>query len=268
LPDYYAILGLDADASPDSIKGAYRRLARQYHPDVADISTEAQKASAEAKMAQLNEAYSVLSHPRSRREYDDRVRLECVLASKTTRTVTDTRTGHTQSSASRAASSRMRSRPEMDSTVIVQFSGHLREAFAHKKAGFSWSTVPFEGFDWGLEALTWSASYCVALRGFASVDAAVAKKVINYSDAVVGRYKRALRKSHFLFLLPFLQLSDWDSVSNQIQSFLGGKNATGSRLTSTGVILLDMTHGRTLRLGCRFSDKRLEDLIQSMRNVA
>jgi DnaJ-like protein len=271
LADFYAILGLDADASADTIKASYRRLARQFHPDVAQVSTEAQKASAESHMAQLNEAYAVLSNPRSRREYDERLRLELVLASKTvTRTVAETRTGQTQTSVSRTVAGRVRPRHEVDSTVVTQFSGHLREAFANnrKKGGFSWSPVALEGFDWGLEYVTWSTSYCVALRGFATIDAAIGKKVVNYSDAVIGHYKRTLRTSHHLFLLPFLQMSEWDTVSTQIQGFLRGRNSTGASLTSTGVILLDMHNGRTLRLGCRFSDKHFESLIQSMRNVA
>lgn len=63
--DYYAILGVPRDASAADIKKAFRRLARQYHPDVAkDAST------AEARFKELNEANAVLSDPESRRRYD------------------------------------------------------------------------------------------------------------------------------------------------------------------------------------------------------
>jgi hypothetical protein len=274
LQDYYAILGLDQDASPESVKVAYRRLARQYHPDMQVASgREADKASVDAHMAQLNEAYAVLSNAKRRREYDDQLRLECVLTVKTatrtaTKTATETRTDQTATSASPTYHARVRPQHEVDATVITQFSGHLRQSFISKKPGLSWGPVALEGFDWGLEALTWSACYCVALRGFESVDSAIAKKFINYSEMVLTANKRAIRKNHFLFLLPFLQMIEWDSVSRQIQSFLNGKGSATIGLPSTGVILLDMHHGRTLRLGSRFSDKRFEELIQSIRTSA
>jgi len=63
--DYYDILGIAKGASIEEIKKAYRKLARQYHPDVAK-----DKAAAEAKMKELNEAYSILSNPQKKQAYD------------------------------------------------------------------------------------------------------------------------------------------------------------------------------------------------------
>lgn len=63
--DYYAILGVDKNASADKIKKAYRKLAQQYHPD----KTKGDKA-AEEKFKEINEANSVLSDPEKRRKYD------------------------------------------------------------------------------------------------------------------------------------------------------------------------------------------------------
>lgn len=62
--DYYDILGVPRNASTEDIKTAFRKLARQYHPDV---STE---ANAEEKFKEINEAYGVLSDPEKRRRYD------------------------------------------------------------------------------------------------------------------------------------------------------------------------------------------------------
>lgn len=66
--DYYEVLGVAKNASPDEIKSAYRRLARQYHPDVAKEDPKA----AEAKFKEVSEAYEVLADPQKRRDYDQR----------------------------------------------------------------------------------------------------------------------------------------------------------------------------------------------------
>lgn len=63
--DYYKILGIAKDAGADDIKKAYRKLARQYHPDLNPNDKEANK-----KFQQINEANEVLSDPDKRKKYD------------------------------------------------------------------------------------------------------------------------------------------------------------------------------------------------------
>jgi curved DNA-binding protein len=63
--DYYAALGVAPDADDNAIKQAYRKLARQYHPDVNPGDTQAEERFKEA-----NEAYQALSDPERRRKYD------------------------------------------------------------------------------------------------------------------------------------------------------------------------------------------------------
>ena len=66
--DYYSILGVSKDATADDLKRAYRKLAKQYHPDAQH--TEQDKKNAEAKFKEINEAYSVLSDENKRAQYD------------------------------------------------------------------------------------------------------------------------------------------------------------------------------------------------------
>ena len=64
--DYYEILGVPRTATEADIKKAFRKLARQYHPDVAK-----NKKQAEEKFKEINEAYEVLGDPAKRKKYDD-----------------------------------------------------------------------------------------------------------------------------------------------------------------------------------------------------
>lgn len=64
--DYYEILGVPRNASEADIRKAFRKLAREFHPDVAK-----DKRKAEEKFKEINEAYEVLGDPANRRKYDE-----------------------------------------------------------------------------------------------------------------------------------------------------------------------------------------------------
>lgn len=62
--DYYEVLGVNKDASEEEIKRAFRKLAKQYHPDIN------KEPGAEEKFKEIGEAYAVLSDPQKRSQYD------------------------------------------------------------------------------------------------------------------------------------------------------------------------------------------------------
>ena len=63
--DYYELLGVSRDADTDTIKKAYRKLAKKYHPD-----TNSGNPQAAEMFKKITEAYSVLSDEKKRKEYD------------------------------------------------------------------------------------------------------------------------------------------------------------------------------------------------------
>ena len=63
--DYYEVLGVDRGADDSTIKSAYRKLAKKYHPDVNPGDKEAEK-----KFKEASEAYAVLSDAEKRKQYD------------------------------------------------------------------------------------------------------------------------------------------------------------------------------------------------------
>jgi curved DNA-binding protein CbpA len=65
---YYDVLRVNRRAQPESVRAAYRKLAQQHHPDKMPGNANAQEF-----MAELNEAYAVLSNPQQRARYDTHI---------------------------------------------------------------------------------------------------------------------------------------------------------------------------------------------------
>ncbi len=68
--NYYDILEISKNASPEVIEKAYKALVKKYHPD---LQSEISKEDAESKMKELNEAYETISNPEKRQVYDQKL---------------------------------------------------------------------------------------------------------------------------------------------------------------------------------------------------
>jgi curved DNA-binding protein CbpA len=156
-PNFYEILGVARAASQDEIRSAHRELVKKYHPDLFPGST--QKARANKKLQQINEAYAVLSNAERRRQYDSR------LFVKVTVTKPAEATSRSRSTATfrrpppvtvfqllarqaRAKAERIRDRyGSLSKKAQTYYSDQLQKARAARQRAASQSTVTAGNFD-------------------------------------------------------------------------------------------------------------------------
>jgi hypothetical protein len=256
--DYYAILGLDADASSESVKLAYRRLAREAHPDRFGKQGSEAQAQASARMAELNEAYEVLSDPRRRKEFEKEFRAwQAGEAAEAPPVPVQA----PEPAVPQPVRPRARTTAVISSVVSQLSTQFLNELLSDRRV-FPWKEKRLEGFDWALEANFLVANYHVALRGFAAADPAAAQKFINYATLAVEAAKGLLKRNHFLFLMPFQRVGDLDQVQALCRRFAGSD--TVAQAGGRAMIFLLDTHGHGLPCGPMVDDKRFTQLLSKL----
>lgn len=264
MKDYYTILGLDADASPESIKVAYRRLAREAHPDRVRHQGAEIEAQASERMSELNEAYSTLSDSPRRKEYDEEYKKwQARIAAGTPEPEPipapepEPETPTVQRAATRPAA-------QVGSNVVGQFAAQVHSRLVQNNPVFAWRGGRMEGFDWAMQSGFLLAEYFVALRGFATVDTAAVSKFINYATVGIELSKRLLKRNYFLLLLPFQRMRDPEQVLAACRRFAGQSGEGPLANARVQVVLMDVTHGRSVPCGPHIEDSRFDKLIERL----
>jgi len=261
LKDYYAILGLGPDADADSIKRAYRLKAREAHPDRFSHKGDDAEAEATALMADLNEAYGVLSNEEQRREYDVAWRAlqagEPLPAAPAPAPVTDEVIAGIA-----PAPRREKARPASDigASVIREFAGRLHKVLLENKKTFQWKEKKLDGFDWALEAAFFIDSYCVASRTIALADLEAAQKFRDAVDRAIQQGRHTFKNDFFLFLLAFQGMEE----PERVRALLSRYQPSG-REVQLQIALMDVTHGRSLMCGPRIRNERFQELLKLLR---
>lgn len=267
MKDYYAILGLDQEASPESIKLAYRRLAREHHPDRVGHAGAEAMLQAQNRMADLNEAYAVLSDSRQRREYDSKWRAEFAPRTEDLQTAVEA-IKEEQEKAAEVQAARARARPKTEALTNMarQFGQQVRKNLMTNQKVFRWEEARFEGFEWGLESSFLLAKYFVGMRAFPIGDQAAAQKFTNYASFAVDMHQHRFKANYFLFLMAFQRMTNPDQLVAECKRWVQFPGARPTVQGSTSlIILMDAGHSRSVLCGTTPRDKRFNQLLQMIR---
>lgn len=266
MKDYYAILGLDAEASAESIKAAYRRLARENHPDRAGHLGPEGMAHAQVRMADLNEAYAVLSDSKQRREYDSKWRTTFSPGPEDLQTAVDTIKDEQQKAADVAAvRARVRQKTESLTNMARGFATQVRRDLENTQGTFKWKEAKFEGFEWGLKAGFLAAKYMVAMRSFPVGDRAAAQKLTNYANFAYSVHQSRLRANYFLFVMAFQRAAEVEALKAECTRFVSTPPPATVLGTTPLILLLDAGAGRSLLCGGEPRDKRFLHVLNQVR---
>lgn len=247
MKDYHAILGLDAEASAESIKVAYRRLATQYHPDRMAGASAEEMARSSDRMREINEAYAFLK---------DGKRQAVVQPSDE-----DSRRSPVQGVPvpSRAAGPVRPDSSLMFSSVAGELSEKVRRALSN--SGMRWREEKWEGFNWAMVSGSLLSKYSVAMRGFPSVDLDVTRKFTNYAQVAIDRSSN-YRRNCFVFLLAIQRTSRAEEVAAACRQFCYGSRQ--GKVAEIEIALLDMANAKTVLCGPKIRDERYVQLLRQL----
>ena len=243
--DYYAILGLDAEASPESIKVAYRRLATQYHPDHVHGASEEELARCSDRMREINEAYSFLI--KGARSHTERPRPGNGAAPEAV-VVERVRTAAVRPDTSAVFSS-----------VSGELSEQVRRVLSH--SAMRWHEEKWEGFDWTMVSSSLLSRHSVALRGFPSVDLDVTRKFTNYAQLAIER-SSSYRKNYYVFLLAIHRIARPEEVVATCRQFCYASR--GGKVAELEIALIDVGNAKSVVCGPKVRDERYGHLLRQL----
>ncbi|MGZ4818616.1 MAG: J domain-containing protein [Terriglobales bacterium] len=245
MKDYHAILGLDAEASPESIKVAYRRLATQFHPDRMTGASAEELARCSDRMREINEAYSVLIK---------RVRPPAARPSPGNGAAREpAKVERARTAAARADTS------AVFSSVSGELSEQIRRGLSNSP--MRWHEDKWEGFDWAMVSTSLLSKHSVALRGFPSVDLDVTTKFTNYAQVAIDRSSR-YRRNYYVFLLAVHRIARAEDVIAACRQFCYANR--GGKVAEIEIAVIDVGNAKSVLCGPKVRDERYGRLLRQL----
>jgi curved DNA-binding protein CbpA len=258
IKDYYHLLGVPRGAPLEEIKTAYRRLARECHPDkVAQLTPEEQQ-SATVTMRELNEALDTFSDPRRRAEYDETIRLiperkprrevQVPAAAPPPRT-TSPLPAPQPATAAQPPASASASKPPAPAPPAPESRGLNREEQVKKwqevlrQLPLEWREIEARNWQWGWEAASFRRRLVVAYRHQENLSLLSIRTLVGALERLVDEHRSSLRSTVVIALVTSERLMDVRTVVEQLQAFVSNQRGWPRRAHSV-VLVADEQSGR------------------------
>jgi curved DNA-binding protein CbpA len=258
IKDYYHLLGVPRGAPLEEIKTAYRRLARECHPDkVAQLTREEQQA-ATVTMRELNEALDTFSDPRRRAEYDETIRLiperkprsgvRVPAAAPPPRT-TSPPPAPQPATAAQPSPSAAASKPPVPAPPAPESRGLNREEQVKKwqevlrQLPLEWREIEARNWQWAWEATSFRRRMVVAYRHQENLSLLSIRTLVGALERLVEQHRSSLRSTVVIALVTSERLMDVRTVVEQLQVFVSNQRGW-PRSAHSVVLVADEQSGR------------------------
>lgn len=202
--DFYQLLGVEPDASEKEIRLAFRDMARRCHPDRFATQPEAYRQLAEARMAELNEAYSVLTDAPRRKLYDD--------CKRDTRYFRYTEMNSTPESPAEQAA-----REEDGTERRALAVERIHQKLLQLDPAVRWQETPDEYWDKLLAGRRGRTRVHVYLKVLEQLGPDHLKGIVDYSQAVLASTQASLLRSEFVYLLAGQRIERPATLERQVR---------------------------------------------------
>ena len=254
--NYYAVLGVPANAAESEIKKAYRALAHRYHPDRLQPGEDTSEAA--ERMIEINEAFAVLSDRKQRAAYDRARNAPAKPAAAASAGVVECEVPFTTTAVARESPRN----PALDQTVAEDFLQKLKKMIGQEGASIHLREEEEKPWLWGFRGKTLGSNYWIGLQVCSSLNPNLARGLAAQAQMIVTKNRSGWKNNFFLFILAFQSLSEGETVLKIFRTFCN-REENSKRKNLVNIVALDLNHRRAILCGVRTREENLERILQT-----
>ena len=254
--NYYAVLGVPANAAESEIKKAYRALAHRYHPDRLQPGEDTSEAA--ERMIEINEAFAILSD-RKRRAAHDRERT----ASPKPAAAASASVVEWEVLLSTATVARESPRnPTLDKTVAAGFLQELKKMIGQEGDSIHLREEEEKPWLWSFRGKTLGSNYWIGLQVCSSLNPNLARGLAAQAQTIVSKNRSGWKNNFFLFIAAFQSLSEGETVLKIFRTFCN-REENSTRKNLVNIVALDLNQRRSVLCGTRTREENLERILRT-----